>query len=194
MGCKRMMRKPEIMAVAWPERLRVDPWTEDKSKAVGGFLHRVGAKLCSEYRDGTLESAVYYSLRAFGYQRAHDTPYLDTAQQASSLIFDLNSQELIAVCLVCGGKDLCGLYHLEVDPKYQRRGIARSMMTKALSTLLRQAYHQWTCGFVGDLRNFHSMRNSDSNSQEKRTRQNNWSCRRQSASADHWALPERKRC
>ena len=135
MSCKRMIRKPEVMRVTWPGQVRVEPWTEDKSKAVGGFLHRVGAKLSSECRDGTLASAVYYSLRAFAYQKAHETPYLQAAQQASSLVFDAKTNELIAVCLLCGGDDLCGLYHLEVDPKCQRRGIGRAMMRKALATL-----------------------------------------------------------
>lgn len=143
-----MARKPEVMSVSWPDDFRVEPWTEDSSKAVGRFLHRVGARLCSECRDGRLESAYYYSYRAFAHMKACETPYFETAQQASSLVFDDHTDDLIAVCLICGEGDHCGVYHLEVDPKYQRQGLARNMMKRALSVLAENQVPEmnlWYC-------------------------------------------------
>ncbi len=61
---------------------------------MGGFLHRVGAEFCSECRDGTLVSAIYYSYRASAYQKAHETPYFEAAQASPSLVFDRTADTL----------------------------------------------------------------------------------------------------
>ena len=135
MAFRRMIKKPEPSVVTWPAGLSIDPWTEGKSKAIGRFLHRVEADLCDECSDGSLASAIYYAGRAIAYQKRIGSPYYDAAQAASSLVSEAATGEMIAACLVCAGEDGCGVYHIEVDAAYQRRGMATAMLRHALNVL-----------------------------------------------------------
>ena len=135
MAFRRVMRTAESVDVAWPSSLRVEPWTEGQSEAIGRFLHRVGAELCSECSDGTLESAIYYVDRAIAYYKRHDPGHFRIGFASSSLVYDRGSDELIAVCLLGANEEFGGIYHFEVDPRYQRRGIATTMVRRAMSML-----------------------------------------------------------
>ena len=139
MAFRRVMRTVEPADVGWPADLRVAPWAEDKSKAIGRFLHRVGAELCSECNDGTLESAIRYVDRAIAYYREHGPDYLAVGFASSSLVYDRETGELVAVCLLGANAEFGGIYHLEVDSRYQRRGIATRMICRAMSVLVEHS-------------------------------------------------------
>ena len=142
MAFRRVMRTAESVDVAWPRQLMVEPWAEDKSEAIGRFLHRVGAELCSECNDGTLKSAVYYVDRAIAYYMENDPDHFRIGFAASSLVFDRNTGELVAVCLLGANEEFGGIYHLEVDPSHQRRGIATCMIGRAMSALAEHGIPQ----------------------------------------------------
>ena len=135
MAFRRVMRTAERGHVAWPPDLRVEPWAEDKSEVIGRFLHRVGAQLCSECSDGTLRSAIYYVERAIAYYKEHDPDHFKIGFASSSLVYDRGAGELVGVCLLGANKEFGGIYHLQVDPRCQRRGIATSMIGRAMSVL-----------------------------------------------------------
>jgi len=136
------MRTAETVDVAWPPDLKVEPWAEDKSEVIGRFLHRVDAGLCSECNDGTLESAIRYVDRAIAYYKRHDPDHFRIGFASSSLVYDRGAGELIAVCLLGANEEFGGIYHIEVDPRYQRRGIAMSMIGRAMSVLAGHAIPQ----------------------------------------------------
>ena len=127
---RQVARRPQAFPVDWGDRFEVLPWTEDKTGEIGEFLLRMGAESFAdipECADGSPASAMRYVTRAIEYERAD--PHRAAGFAASSLVYDKTTNKLIAVCLVCG----TGVYHLEVDPAYRRRGIATNMLKRFLS-------------------------------------------------------------
>jgi len=143
MAFRKVVIKPTQFEVEWEDTFEVLPWTGDRTEEIGHFLFSTGTKRfaeCSDCRDGSAKSANYYVARALEYMK--DKPGRELGYAASSLVVARESGKLIAVCLCCGAS----VYHIEVHPDYQRRGIATRMLQHALSVCAKRGvseFHLW---------------------------------------------------
>jgi len=141
---RQVARKPEVFEVDWGDRFEVLPWTEDKTEDIAQFLLSTGTRSfaeLSECADGTPESAWHYVTRVRKYVR-EELGGDEVGYEASSLVYDRRTHQLVAVCLCCGSN----VYHIEVHSSYQRRGIATRMLKRALSVHARHGspeFHLW---------------------------------------------------
>jgi GNAT superfamily N-acetyltransferase len=129
-----MMRETAAYYVDWDSRFEILPWTEEKTEEIGKFLFENGHKSdLQECKEESLEASIWYVTRAIKYYKQH--PPYESGFAASSLVYDKETGELVAVCLLGSGPKCSGVYDIFVAPGYRRQGIARNMLKRALTVL-----------------------------------------------------------
>ena len=130
MAFRQMARESEVFEVEWPEPFAVRSWADADTEEIAEFLLGTGSKAFAdlwECADGSSASARNYVTRTRDYMRARPDAALGDA--VSSLVSDNSTGRLVGLCLCCGPS----VYHTEVHPDYQRRGIATCMLKRALT-------------------------------------------------------------
>lgn len=140
---QKVARAPQVYRVHWDARFKVLPWTEDKTPDIAEFLFGTGTQCFTdvpECADGTRESATRYVTRAIEYCRSNGTTQISA--DASSLVYDKGTGQLVAVCLACG----TNVYHIEVAPAHRRQGIGMKILKRFLTVHARHGspqVHNW---------------------------------------------------
>ena len=120
----------------FPDSLITRPLSRDVATDIGRFLLRINAELRPECDDGTVEGASYYVTRLLDHHQTDRN--FDLSLQASTVIYDGNSDQVVGVCMLGGGEkrgQTLGIYDIVVDPVFRRQGLALNMIRKALGVL-----------------------------------------------------------
>lgn len=135
MAFREVRKETGPIDVDWGDRFDVSSEIVSRKRAVGEFLLRINADLSVDPRclDGTVESATYYVDRWLNY--ADNADDFELGLDASSLVYDTSSGQLIAVAMVGGGVGGAGIYDIMVDPEYRNQGIGTKMIQRALCIL-----------------------------------------------------------
>jgi GNAT superfamily N-acetyltransferase len=131
-AARSMARPTEPLEVAWPDIVRVTAPTEVHLERMAQLIFEVIYEPLTGLVPGrsSLESQVRQLQRGFGLFGA-----LDILRQASSVMFDRESGEIIGVCLIGLAQDWPLVYDVAVRPRFQGRGLGTSMLRHALTSL-----------------------------------------------------------
>lgn len=134
---RRMMIRPteRFEDIQWREDLIIKTPTIEDAAEVGKVLHEsyTGGIHYEEFSNNTEEEEI-------GYSKEFIEKYISTNSiQASTLVYDRNTNELIGVCLAGkndeDGNEFSKISQVGVKPAYRGHGIAKSMIKKALTVL-----------------------------------------------------------
>ncbi len=131
-AARSMARPTETLNVSWPDIVQVAAPTERHLKQMAQLIFEVIYEPLTGLVPGrsSLESQVRKLQRGFKLFGASET-----LRQASSVVFDRESGEIIGVCLIGLAQDWPLIYDIAVRPNFQGRGLGTSMLRHALTSL-----------------------------------------------------------
>ncbi|WP_249435974.1 GNAT family N-acetyltransferase [Paenibacillus sp. Marseille-Q4541] len=136
--CRWMQRPTDHFEVTWDPNLLVEsPQIEENGMGGKRFVKEDEIAHCDFHSFGEGLEAVRrkkFTLEDF---IPIEDPNLtnEILVQASTLIFDKNTGQLIANCRLCLQDNQAAIYSIGVLPAYKGRGLATQMLKRALSTL-----------------------------------------------------------
>jgi GNAT superfamily N-acetyltransferase len=131
-AARSMARPTERFEVSWPDFVRVSAPEEAHLQGMAQLIFEVVYEPLIGLVPGrsSLESQVRQLQRGFKLLGASDI-----LRQASSVVFDRESKEIIGVCLIGLAQEWPLVYDVAVRPRFQERGLGTSMLRHALTSL-----------------------------------------------------------
>lgn len=125
-----MIRPTEEYEIKWSDDVCVASVTKDKTEEILSLF-------TESYVDQEREQSADHekSLERYFDEIHHHKEALE----ASTLIYDKKSHELIGACLISIWEEWPNVYDVAVKPSFQKKGIAKNMIRRA-STLLKNQY------------------------------------------------------
>ncbi|MBC8235575.1 GNAT family N-acetyltransferase [bacterium] len=144
MSSKIVMIIPtEKFDVSWNDEFEAVSVTEEDKIDIARFYHRTSAPLYHQPSGGNMEEALYDIERYFDYHSKR-SPYKSRYKlflEASTLVYDKQTQHLVALCLMAGSDTEGHIFNIFVDPSYRRRGLATNMIKRALTVYADEYSH-----------------------------------------------------
>ncbi|MPM93239.1 hypothetical protein SDC9_140375 [bioreactor metagenome] len=127
-----MIRPTEEFHITWDCDYEIVSVTEDKK---GDIVKLFTEAFSNESKDGTSfekesESAEFYFAK---------NPKNTLVNKASTLIYEKKTNELVGACLISIWEEWPNVYDIAVKPSFQKRGLAKNMLKRAL-TVLKEGY------------------------------------------------------
>ena len=126
-----MARPTERFEVEWDDQFEVVSLSEDRKTDIAELYHRTSAPLYGKDEGGNFDECLHDIDRYLDYHRRNDL--YPIFLKGSTLVYDRDSGQLIAVCLMAGSPREGHVFNLFVDPTFRRRGIATRMLKRALT-------------------------------------------------------------
>lgn len=126
-----MVRATERFEVKWDEQFEVVALSEDRKMDIARLYHRTSAPLYGKDKGGNLDECLHDVNRYLDYHRSNEL--FPLFLKGSTLVYDKNSGQLIAVCLMAGSQTEGHVFNVFVHPSFRRRGIATRMLKRALT-------------------------------------------------------------
>ena len=134
--------------VDWGDRYEVSSDIEGRMEEVAEFMVRIAAPIKvsdPKSHSKTIEGTRHHIQRWFNYERnERPNERFERALKASTLVYDKDAGQMVAVCMVGGWKDVASIYEWYVDPAYDRKEMIRKMTDRALSILAELGISQLT--------------------------------------------------
>ncbi|MEK3761587.1 GNAT family N-acetyltransferase [Paenibacillus sp. FSL P4-0338] len=136
--CRWMQRPTEYFHIKWEDDLRIESpeveGTEDGGKRF--ILEEEIARCDFESFRGGLDATRRKQFALKDFIPGEDPNYSnEILTQASTLVFDNATDQLIANCRLCLQDDVAAVYSIGVNPAYRGRRLATRMLQRALTTL-----------------------------------------------------------
>ncbi|ETT55130.1 GCN5-like N-acetyltransferase [Paenibacillus sp. FSL R7-269] len=136
--CRWMQRPTEYFHIKWEDDLRIESpeveGTEDGGKRF--ILAEEIARCDFESFRGGLDATRRKQFALKDFIPGEDPNYSnEILTQASTLVFDNATDQLIANCRLCLQDDVAAVYSIGVNPAYRGRRLATRMLQRALTTL-----------------------------------------------------------
>lgn len=133
MSRKCMIRPTETIEGTLDERFESLVFTQEKfdellAVYVDAYRH---AHYDHDYTEDSIRKDLAYYVEHFSSN--------DLLNKSSSIIVDKVTNEVVAVCMVSLWEEWPNIYEIIVSPSYQGKGLARFMLSKAISSL-KEAY------------------------------------------------------
>ncbi|RXZ83004.1 GNAT family N-acetyltransferase [Paenibacillaceae bacterium] len=137
--CRWMQRPTDHFDVAWddsfviriPEvRIEGDQTAWVKEEEIVKFAYDSGVGLIDDVRRSWGNLDVYAN-----WMKQYVLESNENLRQASTLVYDRKTDQLIGSCLISSQDDAPAVYNIAVLPAYTGRGIATKMLQRALSVL-----------------------------------------------------------
>jgi ribosomal protein S18 acetylase RimI-like enzyme len=138
-----MIRPTERFDVSWGDEFEAVSLSEERKMEIARFYHRTSAPLYHQSSGGNLEEALYDIERYFDYH-SKKSPYKSRYEiflEASTLVYDKQTEQLVALCLMAGSDKEGHMFNIFVDPSYRRRGLATKMIKRALTVYADEYSH-----------------------------------------------------
>lgn len=138
-----MIRPTEKFDVSWGDEFEAIPLNEEHKMEIAHFYHRTSTPLYHKPSGGNLEEALYDIERYFDYH-SKKSPYKSRYKlflEASTLVYDKQTKQLAALCLMAGSDAEGHIFNIFVDPSYRRRGLATNMIKRALTVYADEYSH-----------------------------------------------------
>ncbi|MEO3945270.1 GNAT family N-acetyltransferase [Gorillibacterium sp. CAU 1737] len=140
--CRWMQRPTDRFDVIWEDGLRIESLRMEENEAgAKRYIHEEKIAHCDfeSYRGG-LEATRRRKDSFEDFIPREDPHYTnDILAHASTLVFDKETDQLVANCRLCLQGDGAAVYSIGVIPAYRGRGLASRMLQRAL-TLLKGDY------------------------------------------------------
>lgn len=129
-----MIRPTEEFHITWDCDYEIVSVTEDKKSDIAKLLTEAFSNE-GESKDGTNfqrenESVEFYFAK---------NPKNTLVNKASTLIYKKKTNELVGACLISIWEDWPNVYDIAVKPSFEKRGLAKNMLKRAL-TVLKEGY------------------------------------------------------
>ncbi|WP_054025956.1 GNAT family N-acetyltransferase [Bacillus sp. FJAT-28004] len=137
--CRWMQRPTDHFEVIWDENLIIEsPQIEENEKGTKRFINEDEIARCDfESFKGGFEAVRRKKFSLEDFIPNEDPNYTnDILVQASTMIYDKNTGQLIANCRLCLQDNLAAVYSIGVIPSHRGRGLATHMLQRALSILV----------------------------------------------------------
>lgn len=136
--CRWMQRPTDHFEIIWDHDLRIEyPQIIEDESGTKRFTKEEEIAHC-EFTSfaGSLDSVRRKQLNYEDYIPREDPNYTnEILNQASTLVYDKNTGQLIAFCRLCLQGDYAAVYSIGVIPAYRGRGLATRMLQRALTGL-----------------------------------------------------------
>lgn len=140
--CRWMQRPTDHFDVTWDDNLIIEsPQIEENGMGAKRFVNEDEIARC-DYSSfaGSIDAIRRKQLAFEDYIPAEDPNYTnEILLQASTLVYEKNTRQLIANCRLCLQGNFAAVYIISVLPAYRGRGLASNMLKRAL-TLLKDKY------------------------------------------------------
>ncbi|MGG1634284.1 GNAT family N-acetyltransferase [Paenibacillus sp. NRS-1760] len=136
--CRWMQRPTDHFEVIWDDNLIIEsPQIEENETGAKRFINEDDIAHCDyESFKGGFEAVRRKKFSLEDFMPNEDPNYSnDILVQASTLIYDKNSGQLIANCRLCLQDNMAAVYSIGVIPAHRGRGLATLMLQRALSML-----------------------------------------------------------
>ncbi|AJS58105.1 GNAT family N-acetyltransferase [Paenibacillus sp. IHBB 10380] len=140
--CRWMQRPTDHFDVTWDDSLIIEcPQIEDNGMGAKRFVNEDEIARCDySIFTGSIDAIRRKQLALEDFIPAEDPNYTnETLLQASTLVYEKNTGLLIANCRLCLQDNYAAVYQIGVLPAYRGRGLASSMLKRALA-LLKDKY------------------------------------------------------
>ncbi|MBP2116114.1 GNAT family N-acetyltransferase [Paenibacillus silagei] len=140
--CRWMQRPTELFQVDWEDDLRIESPEVEGTEAGGKrfILAEEIARCDFESFRGGLDATRRKQFALEDFVPGEDPNYSnEILTQASTLVFDNATDQLIANCRLCLQDQVAAVYSIGVNPAYRGRGLATKMLQRAL-TMLKGTY------------------------------------------------------
>ncbi|WP_405106139.1 GNAT family N-acetyltransferase [Paenibacillus sp. FSL K6-1217] len=136
--CRWMQRPTEYFHVNWEDSLRIESPEVEVTEAGGKrfVLAEEIARCDFESFRGGLDATRRKQFALEDFVPGEDPNYSnEILTQASTLVFDNTTDQLIANCRLCLQDHVAAVYSISVNPAYRGKGLATRMLQRALTTL-----------------------------------------------------------
>lgn len=127
-----MIRPTEEFHITWDCDYEIVSVTEDKK---GDIVKLFTEAFSNESKDGTSFEKENESVEVYFTKNLKNT----LVNKASTLIYEKKTNELVGACLISIWEDWPNVYDIAVKPSFQKRGLAKNMLKRAL-TVLKEGY------------------------------------------------------
>ncbi|EQB87883.1 ribosomal protein S18 acetylase RimI-like enzyme [Clostridium punense] len=127
-----MIRPTEEFHVTWDCDYEIVSVTEDKKSDIAKLFAEA---FSNESKDGTSFEKENESVEFYFTKNLKNT----LVNKASTLIYEKKTNELVGACLISIWEDWPNVYDIAVKPSFEKRGLARNMLKRAL-TVLKEGY------------------------------------------------------
>ncbi|WP_339252873.1 GNAT family N-acetyltransferase [Paenibacillus sp. FSL P2-0136] len=135
--CRWMQRPTELFQVDWEDDLRIEsPEVEENEAGDKRFILTEEIARCDfeSFREG-LDATRRKQTVVKDFLPTDPSYSNEKLTQASTLVFDKATGQLIANCRLCLQDDVAAVYSIGVNPAYRGRRLATRMLQRALTTL-----------------------------------------------------------
>jgi len=127
-----MIRPTEEFHITWDCDYEIVSVTEDKKSDI---VKLFAEAFSNESKDGTSFEKENESVEVYFTKNLKNT----LVNKASTLIYEKKTNELVGACLISIWEDWPNVYDIAVKPSFQKRGLAKNMLKRAL-TVLKEGY------------------------------------------------------
>lgn len=127
-----MIRPTEEFHVTWDCDYEIVSVTEDKKSDIAKLFAEA---FSNESKDGTSFEKENESVEFYFTKNLKNI----LVNKASTLIYEKKTNELVGACLISIWEDWPNVYDIAVKPSFQKRGLAKNMLKRAL-TVLKESY------------------------------------------------------
>jgi len=127
-----MIRPTQEFNVTWDDKFSVELPKKEDIKVITELLYEAkifGKKVQDKETDLDLKECKFVENY---YSKNHDTDFLNNA---STIIYDKETKEMIGVCLISLWSGLPNVFEIAVKPSYRGQSLAKKMLQHALSKL-----------------------------------------------------------
>lgn len=140
--CRWMQRPTDYFEVRWNERFRIEsPLIEDNGVGAKRFVNEAEIGHCDfQSFAGSIEATRRKKYVYEDFIPSDDPNYTnEDLLEASTLVYDKDTEQLVANCRLCMQDTYAAVYSIGVIPSYRGLGLATSMLKRAL-TILKDKY------------------------------------------------------